>query len=102
MSSRAPTHYVDRRLSNARRWTLLPLRALWHGIRLPLAAIFGLLEPLVRVLLTLAVVLSVLTALFFEAVSRLPVHSLVALLGFAASCAVLLVLYQRLLVLLSR
>jgi hypothetical protein len=46
--------------------------------------------------------LSVLTALLFEAVSRLPTRSLVALLGFALGCGVLLVLFQRLLLFLSR
>jgi len=83
-------------------WQLSPLRFAWRCIRLPLVALLGLLEPLVRMLLTLAAILSVLTALFFETVSRLPTHSLLALLGFAAICGLVLAAYQGILRLLTR
>ena len=78
------------------------LRVAWYCIRMPLAAILALLEPVVRAVLTLGAVLCILAALFFEFVSRLPTHSLLALLGAGFACAVILALYQHVLLLVNR
>ena len=102
MNARTPWRHLDGWLSNALSWAVSPLWLLWHGARLSLVAILGVLEPLVRIVLTVAAILSVLTAIFFEAVSRLPMHSLLALLGFAVVCGAVLALYQRLFLALNR
>ena len=101
MNAPSPTGFSERRPPTP-TWIYTTLSLMWHSVRILLAALLGILEPVVRIILTLLAVLSVFTALFFETVSRLPTRSLVALLGFALACAVVLVLYQRILLFLSR
>jgi hypothetical protein len=71
------------------------LRAGWTIIRVPIVALLSLLEPLFRFLLGVLAVLSLLTALLFATVSRIPIRSLVVLLSFALACAALRLALQK-------
>src|SRR6185437_1072812 len=109
-ASKSSTHLPSRMNSGAPSFApsqigdvaVRALRVAWYCIRMPLAAILALLEPIVRAVLTLGAALCIFTALFFEVVSRLPTHSLLALLGAGFACAVILALYQHVVLLLTR
>lgn len=77
------------------------LRALWHVVRLPVFAILVLAAPLVRLALSALGLLSLLAAVFYEFFSALPHPPFWSLLGFAVGCGLTLLLYERLLRLLS-
>jgi hypothetical protein len=77
------------------------LRALWALVRLPLLALLGVLEPLVRVLLAGGALLMTLTAIFFVLVQPISTFPFWGMLGLAAGLVLLLSLYYALLRLLS-
>lgn len=85
----------------ARDIPAIVLRVLWHVVRLPVFAILVLAAPLVRLALSALGLLSLLAALFYEFFSALPHPPFWSLLGFAAGCGLTLLLYERLLRLLS-
>jgi hypothetical protein len=70
-------------------------------VRLPAFLILRLAEPVVRLGLTALGLLSILMALFYRVASS-PFHNpFWALLGFGCLCGLVLLLYERLLRLLS-
>jgi hypothetical protein len=77
------------------------LRALWALVRLPLLALLGVLEPLVRLLLAGGALLMTLTAIFFAVVRPISTFPFWGMLGLAAGLVLLLSLYNTLLRLLS-
>jgi len=77
------------------------LRVLWHLVRLPVFAVLVLAAPLVRLALGALGLLSLLAALFYQFFSPLPHPPFSSLLGFAIGCGLTLLLFERLLRLLS-
>jgi hypothetical protein len=77
------------------------LRVLWNCVRLPVFAVLVLAAPLVRLVLGALGLLSLLVAFFYQLFSPLPHPPFWSLLGFAIGCGVALVLYERLLRVLS-
>ncbi len=77
------------------------LRLAWHAIRLPILALLVVMEPFVRVILSLLAALGVFTALFFEYLVRLPHFHFLLILGISAGCALLLFPYYLLIRLFS-
>lgn len=76
-------------------------RALWAMVRLPLLALLGVLEPLVRLLLVGGALLMTLTAIFFALVQPISTFHFLGMLGLAAGLVLLLSLYYALLRVLS-
>ena len=70
-------------------------------MRLPVFALLVVAAPLVRLVLGGLGLLSLLAALFYEFFSPLPHPPFWTLLGFAVGCGLTLLLYERLLRLLS-
>ena len=98
----AGPHFPARRDPGiARAIPAVVLRVVWHFVRLPVFAILVLAAPLVRLALSALGLLSLLAALFYEFFSALPHPPFWSLLGFAAGCSLTLLLYERLLRLLS-
>jgi hypothetical protein len=85
----------------AARIAVLVLRVLWHLVRLPVFAVLVLAAPLVRLALGALGLLSLLAALFYQFFSPLPHPPFWSLLMFAVGCGLTLLLYERLLRLLS-
>ena len=85
----------------ARAIPAVVLRVLWHLVRLPVFALLVVAAPLVRLVLGGLGLLSLLAALFYEFFSPLPHPPFRTLLGFAVGCGLTLLLYERLLRLLS-
>jgi hypothetical protein len=81
--------------------TAAALRALWHFARLPVLAVLLLAAPVVRLALGALGLLSLMAALFYRFFSPLPHPPFWTLLGFAVGCGLTLLLYERLLRLLS-
>ena len=98
----AGPHFPARRDPGiARDIPAVVLRVLWHFVRLPVFALLVLAAPLVRLVLGAVGLLSLLAALFYEFFSPLPHPPFWTLLGFAVGCGLTLLLYERLLRLLS-
>jgi hypothetical protein len=77
------------------------LGVLWNCVRLPVFAVLVLAAPLVRLVLGALGLLSLLAVLFYQFFSPLPHPPFWSLLGFAIGCGVALVLFERLLRVLS-
>lgn len=78
VDSRVPAVGISSRWKTA---LIVARHRLWHGIRLPLVTVLTVIEPLVRAVLGLAMVLGILAAVVFEisAVgSRFPFLEMVA------------------------
>lgn len=81
--------------------TLCVLKTVWFAVRLPLLALFVILEPVVRVFLAGCALLMTLNALFFAAVRPLSSFPFWGMLALAVGCVGLLALYYRAMRLLS-
>jgi len=98
----AGPHFPARRdCGMARDIPEVALRVCWHLVRLPVFALLLVAAPLVRLALGALGLLSLLAALFYEFFSPLPHPPFWTLLGFAVGCGLTLLLYERLLRLLS-
>lgn len=75
--------------------------AAWQTIRIPIAVILQACEPIVRLLLSAASLLGVLTALLFRAVGP-PQFPFWRVLGLSVGFGLLLAAYQALVRLVSR
>ncbi len=75
---------------------------LWQTVRLPLLALLTLLEPVVRWMLTLAMMLGIFAAVAFELSAAGPQFPFLGVLALSFACAVMLLAYYALLALLSR
>jgi hypothetical protein len=74
----------------------------WRAIRLPVAALLVILEPVVRFALSALALLSVLMAFFFEYTTELENFPFWGMLGFGVGCVLLLIAYYGLLRMFSR
>lgn len=72
-------------------------RVLWNAIRLPIAAVLILLEPVVGSICGLGMVLGVLTSILFEISAVGPRFPFLKVLGISLSFGVILFLYHGLL-----
>lgn len=72
-------------------------RVLWNVIRLPIAAVLILLEPVVGFICGLGMVLGVLTSILFEISAVGPRFPFLKALGISLSFGVILFLYYGLL-----
>jgi hypothetical protein len=80
------------------RWFLASTgRVLWNAMRLPIAAVLLLLEPVVRFICGLGLVLGVLTSILFEISAVGPRFSFVKAIGVSLGFGVALFLYYGLL-----
>ena len=77
------------------------LCVLWNALRLPVFIVLRLAEPFVRLTLAALGMLSILGALFYQFASSLPHPPVLPLLAFAVGCGLTLLLYERILRLLS-
>ena len=73
----------------------------WSVIRLPLLALLTLLEPVVRGIFCLAMVLGILAATVFELSAAGPRFEFLAMFAGSLGCGVALLVYYGLLALLS-
>jgi len=78
------------------------LRLIWHVVRLSLLALLMLLEPLVRTVLGLAMLLGVFAAIVFELSAAGAQFELLQQLALALGFGAALFVYYALLALLSR
>lgn len=78
------------------------VRLIWHGVRVPLVSILVLLEPAVRFLCSLAMVLGVTAAILFEVSALGARFPFLWMLALSMGFGVVLVLYYALIALLSR
>jgi hypothetical protein len=72
-------------------------RVLWNAIRLPIAGVLLLLEPIVRLICGLGLVLGVLASILFEISAVGPRFPFLKVLGISLSFCVILFLYYGLL-----
>jgi hypothetical protein len=79
----------------------ITLCVLWNALRLPVFILLRLAEPFVRLTLAALGMLSILGALFYQFASSLPHPPVFPLLAFAVGCGLTLLLYERILRLLS-
>jgi hypothetical protein len=77
-------------------------RCLWSAVRLPLVAALTLLEPAVRYLCSIAMVLGVFASVMFEISAAGPRFPFLGMLGLSLGFGVVLFLYYGLMALLSR
>ena len=77
-------------------------RIVWHLVRLPLLALLTLLEPAVRAVFSLAMVLGVLAATVFELSAAGPRFEFLQMFAGSLGFGVALLLYYGLLALVSR
>jgi hypothetical protein len=74
----------------------------WNVLRIPVAAVLVLLEPVVCFLLAALAILSVIAAVFWKVSGVAPAFPLWGLLAFSAGSIVLLALYYALIRLFTR
>ena len=87
--------------SAMRRIGAQSLRVLWHVTRMPILATLLVLEPPVRVVLSVISVLGIAMTLFFEYVLHVPRFPFWLMLGISIGCATLLIPYYLLIRLFS-
>jgi hypothetical protein len=78
------------------------LALVWNFLRIPIAAVLVLLEPVVCFLLAALAILSVIAAIFWKVSGIAPAFPLWGLLAFSASSVALLALYYALIRLFTR
>lgn len=78
------------------------MRRSWQSILLPVAVMLNLLEPLVRGILGLAMVLGILTAVVFEISAVGSQFAFWAMIAMSLGCGVALIVFYGLHALLSR
>jgi hypothetical protein len=71
-------------------------RALWKAIRLPIAGVLLLLEPVVNFICSAGLVLSLISCVIFEVSAVAPRFPLLKCLGISLSFGVILFLYYGL------
>ncbi len=77
-------------------------RLIWNAVRLPLLGILVLLEPVVRFLCSLVMVVGVITSVLFEISAAGPRFPFLWMLALSLGFGVVLFLYDGLIALLSR
>ncbi len=78
------------------------LRLIGLAVRLPLLGVLSLLEPVVRAVLSIAMVLGIVVSVLFEASAAGTRFPFLAMLAASLSCGVALILYYGLVAWLSR
>ena len=78
------------------------LSLVWNVLRIPVAAVLVLLEPVVCFVLAALAILSVIAAIFWKVSGIAPAFPLWGLLAFSAVSIVLLALYYALIRLFTR
>jgi hypothetical protein len=97
----SPRFFSDAKLPVADTLVANTLRLLWHGIRLPTFLLLSILEPVVSFVLGSLALLGVLTAFFWRFVG--PQHfPFLLVLGVSLGFELVLIVYRKLLSLLSR
>jgi len=85
------------------RWVLTAVaRVAWRVWRLPILALLTLLEPVVRVVFSLAIVFGIIAALVFELSAVGPRFPFLGMLALSLGSGVTLVVYYGVLTLVSR
>src|ERR1700682_1815489 len=89
--------YIVRRSTNGSRLKWRPVnraaQVVWNGVRLPIAGVLVLLEPVVGFVCGLGLVLGVLACILFELSAVGPRFPLAKMLGISLSFGVILFLY---------
>lgn len=78
------------------------LRLLWRLVRLPLLGVLTLLEPVVRYIFSIVMVLGIITSVVFEISAAGPRFPFLAMLALSFGFGIALFLYYGLIALLSR
>lgn len=86
----------------ARSLLVTVVRIVWHLVRFPLLALLTLLEPVVRAVFSLAMVLGILAATVFELSAAGPRFDFLQMFAGSLGLGAALFAYQGLLALLSR
>ena len=73
----------------------------WRVIRLPILAFLLIVEPIVRLVLSFAALLGVITAFLFEFSAAAPTLPFWGMVAFSVSCMLALMAYYALLEILS-
>lgn len=74
----------------------------WQVIRLPIVAFLLIVEPIVRLVLSLAALFGILTAFLFEFSTAAPTFPFWGMVAFSVGCMLALMAYYALVELLSR
>lgn len=77
-------------------------KVIWNAARLPLLGVLALLEPVVRFVCSLVMVLGVITSIVFEVSAAGPRFPFLWMLALSIGFGVVLFLYYGLIALLSR
>ena len=70
-----------------------PAQLIWNGLRLPIAGVFLLLEPVVNFICSAGLVLGLITCVIFELSAVAPRFPLLKCLGISLSFGVILFVY---------
>lgn len=82
-------------------WTAAA-RIAWHVVRLPLLESLTLLEPVVRVIFSLAMVLGIFAAIVFELSATGAQFEFLTIFAWSLGCGLTMLVYYGLLALVSR
>ena len=76
-------------------------RLFWNAIRVPILAVLVLIEPVVRIVCSCALILGIIASVVFELSAVGPRFPFLVMIGASLGFGVFLVLYQGLIALLS-